>query len=216
MSGIPIALFLLDDHPVVTAGLRVLFEREPDVEVVGEATSLADVVATQPRIDVIVADLMLGEPATEEVVSTLVARFPDSRVLVLTMVDDPAEVRRALAHGASGYVLKGAAADVLVDAVRAVAGGELYVQPSLGAVLARPDESSEACDAVASLTDREQEVLRLIALGHTNNEIAATLAVAVRTAEAHRSHILEKLGVRTRAELVRIAVASELVDFGRR
>lgn len=216
MTLAPINVLLLDDHPVVTEGVRALLERQPDLEVIGQAGSLAAVLESDLTADVIIADLMLDPRLRDQaVVSTLAARFPDAGILVLTMVDDPVVVRQTLAEGAKGYVLKGAAASVLVDAVRSVARGEQYVQPSLGAAIASGQDAPTGGPGrvVMQLTDREREVLRLIALGHTNTEIAVVLSIAVRTVEAHRSHIFDKLGVRSRAELVQMAVAAGLVVF---
>jgi DNA-binding NarL/FixJ family response regulator len=134
---------------------------------------------------------------------------------VLSMVDNLKDVQRSLAAGARGYVLKEAGAGDLLDAIRSVLSGGEYVQPSLGAAAARgsPAESGSSAELVARLSAREQQVLELIALGHTNAEIAQQLSITPRTVETHRGHILQKLGVRSRAELVRLAVEAQLVEF---
>ena len=205
---------MIDDHAVVREGLRLLFEREEDLEVVAEASSLADAVECEVEPEVVVADLVLGDRRGAEMVGALSERYPDAALLVLTMVGDPDEVEAALSAGANGYLLKEAAASELVDAVRRVAAGEAYLQPALGVSLARRSERRSRTGAAATpLTPREQEVLRLIALGHTNSEIAGILTVSLRTVESHRANILAKLGVRTRAELVRHAVEAGLADF---
>jgi DNA-binding NarL/FixJ family response regulator len=212
-NGAAVTVVVLDDHPVVTVGLRVLLDRQPDLTVVGEAISLEEARALTADPDVIVADLVLGEDRGAEVVTTLRARFANAAVLVLTMVDDLDEVRSVLSAGARGYLLKDAAAADLVDAVRRVARGEEYLQPSVGVALARSTREETRPGAVASLSERELHVARLLALGHTNAEIADLLAVSVRTVESHRARVFDKLGVRTRAELVRTAVEAGLVDL---
>jgi DNA-binding NarL/FixJ family response regulator len=142
----------------------------------------------------------------------LLKEAPDVKVLMLSMQDDPRYVREAFAAGASGYVLKEAADTELVKAVREVANGGRYVDPALGARIAAADaEAARAADA-DPLSDREREVLRLLALGHTNQEIASTLFISVRTAETHRAHIMQKLRLTTRAELVRHAMQQGLLE----
>jgi two-component system response regulator NreC len=180
---------------------------------VGEAASVAEAISSQTQPDVIVADLVLPDERGSEVVRRLRERYQDSAVVVLTMVDNPTDVQLCLAAGARGYLLKETASAELVDAVRKVAAGEDYLQPSLGAALAKWREAPGRVHARAidDLTPRELEVLRLIALGHTNAEIATMLYVSVRTVENHRASVMRKLGLRTRAELVRHATESGLV-----
>jgi two-component system, NarL family, response regulator NreC len=137
---------------------------------------------------------------------------PDARVLVLSMQDDPRYVREAFDAGASGYVLKEAADTEVVSAVRAVAGGERYVHPSLGAKLFAAEAEGRRRAEQDPLSDREREVLRLLSLGHTNQEIAKMLFISVRTAETHRAHIMQKLHLSSRAELVRYAISTGLLD----
>jgi len=202
-----ISVLLMDDHTVVREGLRALLEREEDIDVVAEASTVGEAEEVEVRPDVIVADLVLPDERGADVVRRLKHRHPHSSVLVLTMVDNPTDVQRCLAEGAGGYLLKGSASTELVQAVRTVARGEDYLQPSLSAALARWREASTRVHAGApgDLTPRERDVLRLIALGHTNAEIATMLYVSVRTVENHRSSLMRKLGFRTRAELVRHA-----------
>ena len=209
-----IRLVLLDDHLLVREGLRVLLAREPDMTIVAEAGRLGDAVALDVQPDVIVADLMLPDARGAEVVSGLRAAFPKAEVLVLTMVDNPADVRLTFAAGGRGYMLKEAASTELVDAIRRVASGEDYLQPAMGAAMAAMRPVPEKVHAAAGmhLSEREVEVLRMIALGHTNAEIATMLHVSLRTVEGHRASILRKLGASTRAELVRYAKEQGLLQ----
>jgi len=202
-----ISVLLMDDHVVVREGLRALLERQQDIHVLAEAGSVAEALEADVDPDVVVADLVLPDDRGADVVRRLRERYADSAILVLTMVDNPTDVQLCLAADARGYVLKETASTELVDAVRKVAGGEDYLQPSLGAALAkwRDKPGRVHARAVDDLTPREREVLRLIALGHTNAEIATMLYVSVRTVENHRASVLRKLGLRTRAELVRHA-----------
>jgi DNA-binding NarL/FixJ family response regulator len=209
-------VLLLDDHPVVTEGLRLLLDRQPDVEVVATAASLEQVVTTDQVPDVIVADLVLGQSRGADVVVTLKERFPHARVLVLTMVDDPLEVKNVLAAGAHGYMVKEAAAADLVDAVRRVAAGEDFLQPSVGAALIKAGREGTPHGPLVQLTERETQVARLLVLGHTNAEIADVLVISQRTVETHRARLLEKLGVRTRAELVQKVITVGLIDLSAR
>lgn len=205
-------LVLADDHAVVRAGLKLLLESEPDFEVVAEAGTVDDALrqvrAYHP--DVLILDLnMPGEPSLPAI--PRVAEMNEgTRVVVLTMQDDTVFAREALRGGANGYVLKDAADGELAQAVRAAAAGGTYLNPSLGARLAaEPPAPSGPPD---DLTEREVEVLRLIALGHTNAEIAGQLYLSVRTVESHRAHIQQKLRRSTRAELVRYALDHGLVE----
>jgi len=211
-DGEPITIVLADDHAVVRSGLRMVLEREEDFEVVSEAadadSALRTVLGHKPAI--LVLDLnMPGEPTSLEAIPRVPDVSPNTRVVVLTMQEDPEFARRALRAGAAGYVLKEAADDELVDAIRRVAAGATYLNPRLGAMLAAaPPEQTGPPD---DLTEREVGVLRLIALGHTNAEIARELFLSVRTVESHRAHIQQKLGRSTRAELVRYALDHGLV-----
>ena len=211
-GGEPITIVLADDHAVVRSGLRMVLDREDDFEVVSEAadadSALRTVLGHKPAI--LVLDLnMPGEPTSLEAIPRVPEVSPNTRVVVLTMQEDPEFARRALRAGAAGYVLKEAADDELVDAIRRVAAGATYLNPRLGAMLAAaPPEQSAPPD---DLTEREVGVLRLIALGYTNAEIAQELFLSVRTVESHRAHIQQKLGRSTRAELVRYALDHGLV-----
>jgi DNA-binding NarL/FixJ family response regulator len=211
---VTIRVLVVDDHAVVRAGLRLLLDAEEDIETVGEAGNSREAVfeVRSSKPDVILMDVGLGSGKSGiEATPEMLHEAPDAKVLMLSMQDDPRYVREAFAAGASGYVLKEAADSELVTAVRQVAGGTSYVDPTLGARIAASD--AEAAQAAEDpLSDREREVLRLLALGHTNQEIAKTLFISVRTAETHRAHIMQKLRINTRAELVRYAIAHRLLE----
>jgi two-component system response regulator NreC len=213
VNGSRIAVVLMDDHVVVREGLRALLERQDGMDVLGEAGSVGEAIGLDVQPDVVVADLILPDERGAEVVRRLKARHPAAAILVLTMVDNPTDVQMCLAAGASGYLLKETASTELVDAVRRVAAGADYLQPSLGAALAKWQETPGRLRArgIDDLSEREREVLRLIALGHTNAEIAAMLFVSLRTVENHRASVMRKLGLRTRAELVRQATEAGFV-----
>ena len=210
-----IRVALCDDHGVVRSGLRRILEAADGLQVVADAGTAEEAIAIAraEHPDVFVMDLGLpgigGVEATRRVRST----SPDTRVLVLTVHSDVGYLRQAFDAGAAGYLVKDAADIELLQAVRTVAAGGQYVHPTLGAALLAPDAApARPGGPGGQLSDREVEVLRLIALGHTHAEIAAELYVSVRTVETHRSHIHQKLGLRTRAELVRFARDAGLLD----
>jgi two-component system response regulator NreC len=210
-----IRVLVVDDHAVVRAGLRLLLDAEDDIETVGEAGDAREAVfeVRSSKPDVILMDVGLGSGKSGiEAAPDVLHEAPDAKVLMLSMQDDPRYVREAFAAGASGYVLKEAADSELVTAVRQVAGGTRYVDPAMGARIAAADAEAERAAAKDPLSERESEVLRLLALGHTNQEIAKSLFISVRTAETHRAHIMQKLRISTRAELVRYAIAQGLLD----
>lgn len=205
-----IRIMLVDDHTVLRAGLRLLLEREPGLDPVGEAGSAEAALRALTRVspDVVVMDIEMPGMGGLEGASRIKERAPEVRVLILSMHDQASDVRRAFGAGADGYLLKSAADDDLIRAIRAVAAGERYVHPSLGAVLAAPVAGAGPLE---ELTHREREILRLLALGHTNQEIAEQLIVSVRTVESHRAHVMTKLRVTTRAGLVRTALDAGLL-----
>jgi two-component system, NarL family, response regulator NreC len=208
-----IKVVVADDHAVVRSGLRLLLEKEEDLSVVAEAGDVADALryVRAHRPQVLVLDLnMPGEPSLPAI-----PEVPEhTAVVVLTMQNDPAFAREALQAGALGYVLKEAASTELVEAVRLAARGETYLNPRLGARLAAaPAQPAGPPD---DLTEREIEVLRLIALGHTNTEIAGQLYLSVRTVESHRAHIQQKISRSTRAELVQYALEHRLLETASR
>ena len=207
-----ITIVLADDHAVVRSGLRALLEKEDDLEVVAES---GDVEAARRSVlgykpTVLVLDLNMPGGSSLEAIPRIAEQSPGTSVVVLTMQEDPAFAREALQAGARGYVPKHAAGEELVQAIRAAAGGGTWLNPDLGArLVAAPDASA---NRLVELSERETEVLRLIALGHTNNEIAKQLYLSVRTVETHRAHIQQKLGRSTRAELVRYALDNDLIE----
>ena len=209
-----VRVVIVDDHAVVRSGLRLLLDTEDDIETVGEAgtarEALFEVRARKP--DIVLMDVGLPDRSGIETTPDVLKEVADAKVLILSIEDDPSYVRRAFAAGVSGYVLKEAADVELVAAVRQVATGERYVDPTLGARMAAADAEAAAQAETDPLSDREREVLRLLALGHTNQEIAKTLYISVRTAETHRAHIMQKLRLNTRAELVRHAIAQGLLE----
>jgi two-component system response regulator NreC len=209
-----IRIVIVDDHAVVRSGLKLLLDGQADLEVVGEAgdarTAVFEVRAQKP--DVILMDVVMPTGSGIEATPEVLKEAPDAKVLILSMQDDPAYVREAFAAGASGYVLKEAADAELVAAVREVAAGQRYVHPTLGARLVAAEADERARAEEDPLSEREHEILRLLALGHTNQEIASQLYLSVRTVETHRAHIMQKLRISTRAELVRYALERGVLD----
>jgi DNA-binding NarL/FixJ family response regulator len=204
-------IVIADDHGVVRSGLKLLLDRQSDIEVVAEAEdgieALETVIAQKP--DVVILDVamprMTGLQATHEIKK----QVPDTQVLILSMHDDERYLYEALRAGASGYVLKSAAGEDLLDAVRAAARGEPFLTPSAQQTLIR---DFLARGEQPELTPREQEVVKLIAEAHTNKEIAGILHLSEKTVESHRANVLQKLGMRDRVELVRYAIRHGLVE----
>ena len=209
-----IRVVIADDQELVRTGFRVILNAEPDIEVVGEAESAERAVfeALANKPDVVVMDLVMPGKSGIEGMPAVFQAVPDVKVLVLSMQDDPRYVREAFAVGAAGYVLKEAADTEVVGALRAVAAGERYVHPALGARLVAAEAEERKRAEADPLSEREREVLRLLALGHTNQEIAKMLYISVRTAETHRAHIMQKLRLSSRAELVRYALENGLIE----
>jgi two-component system, NarL family, response regulator NreC len=205
-----IRIVIADDHAFVRRGLRQVLEAEPRLEVVAEASDLAGarryVRGHHPHV--LVLDLNMPEGLTLGAIPEIRAECPETQIVVLTLQNEPSYARQALSSGALGYVLKEAAESELVEAVRRAAVGDTFLNPRLGARVAveppsgRPD----------GLSEREVEVLRMIALGHTNAGIAEQLYLSVRTVETHRAHIQQKLQLDSRAELVRYALEHRLID----
>lgn len=211
-------VLIAEDHAIVREGIRMILGAEPDFEVVGEAKDGEEAMqlARTLRPDVVVMDISMphvsGVEATREIKRTL----PDTHVLILTMHEEESYVFQLLQLGASGYVLKRAAATDLVDAVRAAARGEAFLYPSVARSVVqdyldrlRTGEASERYDG---LTDREREILVLLAEGLTNAQIADRLYISVKTVQTHRSHIMEKLDLHDRSLLVRYAVRKGLIQ----
>jgi two-component system response regulator NreC len=202
-----IRVLLVDDHQIVRSGVKLVLEASGTIEVVGEASGVREALdkARALHPDVVVLDLTLRDGSGLDVIADM--REGGARVVILSMQDEPAYAHKAFALGAQGYVVKDAADDELVSAIEIVLADRIYVHPALAArlVLREPEDD---------LTDREREILRLIALGYTNQEIAGQLFLSVRTIEAHRRHILDKLRLSTRAELVRYALERRIVGIG--
>ncbi|MBV8256404.1 MAG: response regulator transcription factor [Actinobacteria bacterium] len=209
-----IRVLIVDDHQLVRSGLRRVLEAEDDITVEDEGGNADEAVrlARLHKPDVVVLDVVMPGRSGLDAAPEIRQAAPDAKILVLSMEDDPSYVRKAFAEGASGYLLKEAAEADLVAAVREVSGGGQYVHPALGARLAAAEAEARAKAEADPLSDREREVLRLLALGHTNQEIAKMLYISVRTAETHRAHIMQKLRLSTRAELVRYALQQGLLD----
>jgi len=207
-----ITVVLADDHNVIRAGLRAMLEAEPDLRVIGEAgdAPAARKLVRDRRPDVLVLDLQMpgAEPARD--VPALREEAPGTAIVVLTMQSDPRRARDLLRAGASGYVLKQAAERQLTAAIRSAAEGGSYIDPELGGQVARLGE-----DPLATLGERDLELLRLLALGHTNREIGEKLYLSVRAVEVNRAKLLERLGLETRPELVRFAIANGVIDAAR-
>jgi two-component system response regulator NreC len=207
-----ITIVLADDHEIVREGIKMVLDAEPDMAVIAEA---ADVESAARRVKghqpaILVLDLSMPGEASLPAIPEMLESSPETQIVVLTMQNEPAFAREALRAGARGFVVKHAAGRELVQAIRAVAGGGTYINPQLGARVAA--EPSTVKGPPGNLTEREAEILGLIALGYTNPEIADKLFLSVRTVETHRANVQQKLGLTTRAELVRYALDHELVE----
>jgi two-component system response regulator NreC len=215
MNNTAIRVLIVVDHAVVRSGLRKVLESEPDIEVVGEAGDAKHAVfeTRAQKPDVILMDVVMPGKSGIEATPEVLEDAPEAKVLILSMQDDPNYVREAFAAGAAGYILKEAADTDVVAAVREVASGGRYVHPTLGARMVAADAEERKQAENDPLSDRERDVLRLLALGHTNQEISEKLFVSVRTAETHRAHIMQKLRLSTRAELVRYALEQGLLEI---
>jgi two-component system response regulator NreC len=205
---IPIRVLLCDDHALIRSGLRLLLESEPDIHVVGEAANVEEAIerVREQLSDVLLLDVVLPGRSGLDAIPDLLATAPELKILMLSMQDDPSYARQAFSAGASGYLLKDAADLDLVQAIHEVAAGHRYVHPVLGAKLAQA--AAGASLEPDPLSEREHGVLKLLALGHTNHEIARMLFISIRTAETHRARIMQKLGLTTRAEIVRYALST--------
>jgi two-component system response regulator NreC len=212
-----IRILLADDHAVLRTGLRLLLTSQNEYEVVGEASSGTETLALAAELqpDLILLDLSMPALGGLDALPTIRQLLPAAKILILTMHDDPQYLRQALKHGASGYILKKAADTELLSAIKAVLRGEVYIHPSMTRVLLEDmlpaSQSAKSEDAWASLSEREQEVLKMVALGHTSGEIAEQLNLSAKTVETYRARGMEKLGLRTRAALVKFALQEGLI-----
>jgi len=214
-----IKLLLVDDHEIVRAGLRMLFMAEPDVEIVGEASSGEEALAAVARChpDIVLMDAAMPGMSGMEATRRIKAAFPNVAVLALTMHEDERYFFEMLNAGASGYVPKRAAPDDLMSAIRVVSQGNVFIYPSLAKLLVndflhRSDTTSS--DSLDALTAREHEVLALIADGLSNKEIADRLVLSAKTVDRHRENIMRKLNLHTRVELTRYAIEKGLISAG--
>jgi two-component system, NarL family, response regulator NreC len=204
-----ISVLLVDDHDLVRAGFRARLAYEPDIEPVGEAGTAEQAVvkarALQP--DLVLLDLLMPRHSGYDAIPEIKKVSPDSRVLVISSQASPSAVRQALGAGASGYLPKRASDQELVTAIHRVMAGEGYLDPDLGTKLVVADGEP----ALEPLSDRERDVLHLLALGYTNQEIGRKLFISVRTVDTHRAHIMQKLRLESRAELVLFALANGVI-----
>jgi len=211
-----IRILIADDHGVLRAGLRALLNAEPGLEVVGEAADglTALQLAAELRPDVALMDLSMPGLDGIQVTRQLKETLPGTRVLILTVHEDESLLREAIQAGASGYIIKRAVESELINAIHAVSSGDLYVHPALTRALLRDLSPALASDQAPteSLTPREIDVLRLIAQGYTNRQVAEKLHVSVRTVESHRANLTSKLDIASRAELVRYAREHGLLE----
>ncbi len=205
-----IRVVVVDNQTLFREGLLALIRDEPDIQVVGQATSLEAVADIDAPADVVVTDLAFPGVDCDRVIERIRARFESAAIVVLTASDDLGSVRLVLAAGADGYVLKSAGITDLLAGIRSVARGSLYLQSSIGIAFAsRPADDERP--AIGGLTPKETNVLRLLALGHTNSEIARLVGASLRTVETHRAHIHQKLDLHSRAQLVRYALDTGLL-----
>jgi two-component system response regulator NreC len=213
-----IRVLIADDHAVFRTALRALLEAQPDIEVVGEAEdgTVVERLCTERFVDIALLDLSMPGRSGVAAASDLGRSAPRTKIVVLTMHEEPEYVRLAAASGASGYVSKRALANELVDAIRTVHRGGRYTTSELAAAFEEGEPAFRERTAQARpeiLSERELEVTRLVALGYTNAEIAAELHISQKTVETHRAHVLAKLGLRTRADLVRFAIEFKLIEL---
>lgn len=212
-----IRVFIIDDHPMVRRGLRMILQEQPGIAVVGEAESIQAAIPVLHAAHPTVITLDLSMPGLSGVASVqrLRALAPDARVIVVTMHDEGAYVRSALAMGASGFVHKSAADTELIAAIRAVADGRVFIEvgraDSLESVLSPGLNAVGAKAPLEGLSARERQVLRLVALGHTNQKIADDVGVSIKTVESYRARLMRKLGLKERADLVRLAMEAGLI-----
>ncbi len=211
-----IKILIADDHGVIRAGLRALLSGLPDIEVVGEAVdgrdALKKTVELQPNI--VIMDLSMPEMGGVEATRQLSQIAPDTRVLILTVHEDEGLLKEVIRVGAAGYIIKRAVEDELIHAIRVVARGDMYVHPSMTRALFNdsPSPAEFRMSGADTLTSREIEVLRLLARGYTNRQIAEQLGISPRTAEGHRANLSAKLGLHSRVELVEYAEKHGLLN----
>jgi two-component system response regulator NreC len=213
-----IRVLIVDDHTILRAGLRMLLNAHPDIEVVGEASDgKAAIGATQRLLpDVVLMDIAMPECNGIEATRQIKRLLPETRVLVLTMHENEEYLFQVLRAGASGYILKEAADTELITAIRVVHSGRFYLSPSAQSIMVgdylQRVRAGEERDSYSALTEREREILKLVAEGHTNNQIAELLTISPKTVDTHRTHIMDKLNLHSRAELVKYAIRRGLLE----
>ncbi len=213
-----IRVLLADDHTILRAGLRMMLNAQPDIEVVGEASDGRQAVAEAQRLepDLILMDITMPECNGIEATRQVKRLLPDIRVLVLTMHENEEYLFQVLRAGAAGYILKEAADTELISAIRVISTGRFYLSPSaqtlmIGDYLQRVHLGEER-DSYSGLTEREREILKLVAEGYTNNQIAEQLFISPKTVDTHRTHVMDKLNLHSRAELVKYAMRRGLLE----
>jgi DNA-binding NarL/FixJ family response regulator len=213
-----IKVLIADDHAIVREGIRMILALHDDIEVVGEAVDGTEAIEQTDKLrpDVVLMDIAMPGLGGLEATLEIIRREPDSKILVLTQYDNTEYIYRFLKAGASGYVLKKAVGNELVSAIRVVAQGKSFIDPSVAGTvikgfLEKPEESGEEA-LYDGLSDREKQVLKLIAEGYTNQQIADTLFLSIKTVMTHRTNLMEKLGIHNRTELVRYAIRKGLVS----
>ena len=208
-------ILIVDDHGVLRAGLRALLKTDPNFQVVGEASDGIEALKLAQELapDVVLSDISMPGLSGIEITRQLRETVPSTSVLILTVHEDKSLLREAIQAGASGYILKRAVESELIDAIRAVARGDLYVHPAMTRALLADSAPPATTSTVAmeALSPRELDVLRLVAQGYTNRQIADTLHLSVRTVENHRANLMDKLHLRSRVELVRYATENHLL-----
>ena len=214
----PVRVLISDDHAILRSGLKMLLNAEPDIEVIGEATTGEEAIklAGELKPDLVLMDVSMPGMGGLEATEQIKKRYPQIKVLILTMHESEAYLFRTIKAGGSGYVLKKSADTELISAIHQVIQGESFLKPSVTMALAQDYlervQAGEVNDTYSTLTEREREILKLIAEGNTNPEIAKLLVISVRTVETHRAHIMDKLGLHHRSELVKYAFRKGLLD----
>jgi two-component system response regulator NreC len=213
-----IRVLLADDHTILRAGLKMMLNAQPDIEVIGEASDGRQAIHEAQRLlpDVIIMDITMPECNGIEATRQVKRLQPDTRVLVLTMHENEEYLFQMLRAGASGYMLKEAADTELISAIRVVSSGRFYLSPSAQSMMVsdylQRVRTGEERDSYSALTEREREILKLVAEGHTNNQIAERLFISPKTVDTHRTHIMDKLNLHSRAELVKYAIRRGLLE----
>ncbi len=211
-----IKVLIADDHAIVRTGLRALLDSEPSMKLVGEATGGYEAIELvgKSNADILVLDISMPDLDGISVTKKIKSRFPDLRILILTVHEDEAMLREAIRVGAAGYILKRAAETELISAIRAIMGGVLYVDPSMVRVLLSDEikPTANLPELAEPLTHREEEILKLIVQGYTNRQVGEELGISTRTVEGHRANLVAKVGLHSRVELVRYAREQGLIE----